>query len=213
MSKIAEDNENIFIFGCGGHAKVVLDALQLQGLYKVAGAFSATQTEDEFLGIKILGGQQDIKKHIHKTTKGIIAFGHLEARSKLCRELLSIGFCFVNIVHPKSIISSTAHVGQGNFFGAGSIVNPYATIGNNCIINTGSIVEHDCILEDNIHIAPHSTLCGNVKVGSNTFIGAGATVIQGITIGENVIVGAGAVVLQNIPDNITVAGIPAKSLS
>ena len=209
------DTDNIFIFGAGGHSKVVLDALKLQRIYEVVGVFSGIEPENsknEFLGIKILGTQEDIKKHMHKTTKGIIAFGHIESRAMLYRKLRSIGFDLVNVVHPKTIIACTVHMGRGNFFAGGVIVNPYATIGDNCIINTGSIIEHDCVLSDNIHMAPRSTLCGNVKVGSNTFIGAGATVIQGVTIGENVVVGAGAVVLADVPDNKTVVGVPANQL-
>lgn len=202
--------EDIFIFGAGGHAKVVLDALQLQSIYGVAGIFTDTSSESEFLGIRILDTQENVKRYLGEVSKGIMAFGNIEARFRLCKELMSIGFDFVNIMHPKVIVSSTANIGRGNFFAAGAIVNAYATIGDNCIINTGSIVEHDCILEDNIHMAPNSTICGNVRIGRNTLIGAGAIVVPGITIGENVVVGAGSVVLEDVPNNRTVVGVPAK---
>jgi len=41
-------------------------------------------------------------------------------------------------------------------------------------------------------------------------LGSSVTVLCGITIGENSIVGAGSVVLKDVPDNVIVAGNPAK---
>lgn len=41
-------------------------------------------------------------------------------------------------------------------------------------------------------------------------IGVDVNTIGGISIGNNVIIGAGAVVIKDIPDNVVVAGNPAK---
>ena len=41
----------------------------------------------------------------------------------------------------------------------------------------------------------------------------GATIIQGIKIGASSIVGAGAVVIRDVPDAVTVAGVPAVLLT
>jgi len=47
-------------------------------------------------------------------------------------------------------------------------------------------------------------------VGDNVLIGAGAKVLGPINIGSNSKVGANAVVLKDVPDGVTVVGIPAK---
>ena len=52
--------------------------------------------------------------------------------------------------------------------------------------------------------------CAKVLIKSNCFIGMNTIVLEGVTIGENVIVGAGSVVSGNVPDNVVVAGNPAK---
>lgn len=49
-----------------------------------------------------------------------------------------------------------------------------------------------------------------ISVGNNVFIGARSTILPGTTIGNNVVIGAGAVVKGHIPDNVVVAGNPAK---
>lgn len=47
-------------------------------------------------------------------------------------------------------------------------------------------------------------------IGDNCFIGMNSTILMGTHIGNNVIVGAGSVVRGTVPDNVVVAGNPAK---
>lgn len=47
-------------------------------------------------------------------------------------------------------------------------------------------------------------------IGDNVFIGVNCTILMGAQIGNNVIIGAGSVVGGMIPDNVVVAGNPAK---
>ncbi|MCM1541240.1 MAG: sugar O-acetyltransferase [Blautia sp.] len=49
-----------------------------------------------------------------------------------------------------------------------------------------------------------------VTIGNNVWIGGSAVILPGITIGDNAVVGAGSVVTKDIPDNMIVAGNPAK---
>lgn len=49
-----------------------------------------------------------------------------------------------------------------------------------------------------------------ISVGDNCWFGGGVTVLPGVTIGSNCVIGAGSVVTKDIPDNVVVAGNPAK---
>ena len=49
-------------------------------------------------------------------------------------------------------------------------------------------------------------------IGDNVFIGVNSIILMGSQIGDNVIIGAGSVVSGNIPNNVVVAGNPAKVL-
>ncbi len=49
-----------------------------------------------------------------------------------------------------------------------------------------------------------------VTIGDNVWIGGSATIIPGVTIGNNVVIAAGAVVTKDVPDNVVVAGNPAR---
>ncbi|MOA55555.1 putative acetyltransferase EpsM [compost metagenome] len=63
-----------------------------------------------------------------------------------------------------------------------------------------------------VHISPGARLAGGVKVGEQSWIGIGSCVRQLVNIGRFVIVGAGAAVVDDIPDGMTVVGIPARQL-
>ena len=47
-------------------------------------------------------------------------------------------------------------------------------------------------------------------IGNNVTLGANVVIIGPVSIGNNVIVGAGSVVVKDIPDDVIVAGNPAK---
>ncbi|MCY4044395.1 MAG: acyltransferase [Cellvibrionales bacterium] len=49
-----------------------------------------------------------------------------------------------------------------------------------------------------------------VIIGDNVWLGDGCTILKGVTIGENSIVAANAVVTKAVPQNVIVAGNPAK---
>lgn len=49
-----------------------------------------------------------------------------------------------------------------------------------------------------------------VYIGEDVFIGCNCIITKGSTIGKNSVVGAGSVVHGNIPENVVVAGNPAK---
>lgn len=49
-----------------------------------------------------------------------------------------------------------------------------------------------------------------IVIGDNVWLCANVIVNPGVTIGNNVVVGSGAVVTKDIPDNVLVAGNPAK---
>jgi len=50
-------------------------------------------------------------------------------------------------------------------------------------------------------------------IGDNVFLGANAVILPGINVGNNSIIGAGAVVTKDVPENVVVAGNPARIIS
>lgn len=82
-------------------------------------------------------------------------------------------------------------------------------------------IGNDVTLAPRVHILAHDastknhlgyTKIGKVKIGNNVFIGAETVILPGVTIGNNVIIGANSTVTHNVPDNLVVAGNPAKQI-
>lgn len=51
-----------------------------------------------------------------------------------------------------------------------------------------------------------------VKIGNNVFIGFMVNIMPGVTIGNNVIIGAGSLVTKDVPNDVVIAGVPARVL-
>ncbi len=49
-----------------------------------------------------------------------------------------------------------------------------------------------------------------IIIGNDVYIGTNSTILPGVTIGNNVIVGACSVITKDVPDNVVVAGNPAR---
>ena len=99
-------------------------------------------------------------------------------------------------------------------------IHPGAKIGAGILIDhgTGIVIGETAQVADNVSMLHGVTLGGSgcsggdrhPKVGSGVLFGAGAIVLGPVRIGQGVKVGAGSLVLDDVPDHVTVAGVPAR---
>lgn len=104
------------------------------------------------------------------------------------------------------------HIGESVFINAnamftdlgGIYIGDHVLIGPNVTIAS---VNHRMAPADrrNLDLA-------SVHIHNNAWLGANVTVTPGVSIGENAVVAAGAVVTRDVPDNMVVAGVPARMI-
>lgn len=193
------------ILGSGGHAASLVDILERENKYKIAGYIVNERMASCSIDYPIIGTDGDLlnlyQSGIKNAVIGVGYLGKSDLREKLYEYLKKIGFYLPVIRDPSAIVSKHVEIGEGTSIGKGVIINAGTKIGKMCIINTGAIIEHDCIVEDFVHISVGSVLCGRVRIGTASFVGANATVIQDKVIGSNCIVSAGTVIRKNVENN------------
>lgn len=205
----------VIVFGAGGHAKVIIDLLLLQGR-KIIGLTDRDEKKigSTLLGIKVLGTDEkvlaDFSPDSVELVNAIGAIAPMEARRKIFSTWKNKGYSFPCLIHPSAVIAREVKLGEGTQVMAGAVIQIGATVGENSIINTRVSIDHDCKISDHVHLAPGVTLSGGVEIGEGAHLGTGATVRHNIKIGSGVLVGTGSVVIEDIPDGTKVKGVPAK---
>lgn len=205
--------KNIFVYGSGGHGKVVADILLANGI-KLSGFIddNPKNHNSKVLGFPVVGGNDWFINESTKTNLTIaLGIGNNQIRKLVAEKCVSLGIELMTLIHPKAILSPFAKVGLGTVVMAGAIINPDAQIGLGAIINSGSIVEHDCFVGDYAHISPNASMGGAASLGNLSHLGLGAVILPLIKVGSSSIIGAGAVVVKDIEDCSVAIGVPAKT--
>ncbi|MGF6393900.1 acetyltransferase [Pseudomonas plecoglossicida] len=200
------------ILGASGHGKVVADTAEVCGWQNVLFFDDAWPTSDANGPWPIVGTSVDLFNRLKEFTGVIVAIGNNTTRFAKLEALASSHAPLISLVHPQASVSRHALLDVGSVVFAGAVINAGAVIGRGAIINTGCSVDHDCRLGEGVHVSPGARLAGGVVVGDRSWVGIGATVRQLIRIGSNVTVGASSAVVRDVPDNLVVAGVPARTL-
>lgn len=204
--------KKIVIFGAGGHAKVVADAIIKAGQYEIAAFVDSFTTEKNVLGIQVITEDQYFSNPI--VNLGVVGIGDNSTREKVAQKILSQvpSFEFITVIHPSAQIATHTFIDKGTVVFANSVINVSTHIGKHCIVNTSASVDHDCFLEDFSSVAPNVCLGGRCRVGAFSVISIGAVLIHNIEVGPFSVVGAGSLVTKKIPEFSVYYGVPAKKI-
>lgn len=206
---------NVIVVGAGGQCRVVLSILRYYKNFNVIGIADRDPQNigEEILGKTIKYSWNDFREIYKRGTKhAVIAIGDNNERSEIFSRLSSIGFKIPTIIHPSAIIEKDVFLGKGVVICMGVKIDTLVSIGKNCVVYTGSTIEHEVKIGDHVYISPGCNIAGRVTIGEGSFVGIGSNIKERITIGKNTVIGAGSVVINDVGDNLTVAGIPAKTI-
>ena len=112
--------------------------------------------------------------------------------------------------HRKTVISGGGRIRIGDrvFVNCGTVIIAVKEI---VVGDDVAFANEVCVLDSNSHGVegrPHVEAA--VRIGDGTWLGNRAMVLPGVTIGRRVVVAAGAVVTRDVPDDVLVAGNPAR---
>lgn len=138
----------------------------------------------------------------------------------------------VKIFHPDLVNLYGCEIGDQTKIGAFVEIQKNALIGKRCKISSHTFICEGVKIDDEVFIGhgvmfindlyPRATAADGrlqneadwqvleTRIRKRASIGSNVTILAGITVGENAIIGAGAVVTEDVPDNVIVAGNPAR---
>ena len=202
----------VFVYGAGGHGKVVADCLSAAGRYDVRGFIDDDESRSGLTvtGLQIIGGLDQLRREAETKIGVALGVGDNARRQKCAALCMTLDIEILTVIHPAATVSKSADLQPGTVVMAGAVINPSAEIGAGVIVNTGAVIEHDVSIGDYAHVSPNAVMGGGSRLGSLAHLGLGAAVLPQVAVGNGTVIGAGAVVVRDIADNVVAFGVPAR---
>ncbi|MCE1189122.1 MAG: 2,3,4,5-tetrahydropyridine-2,6-dicarboxylate N-acetyltransferase [Ignavibacteria bacterium] len=121
-------------------------------------------------------------------------------------------------IEPGAIIRDKVEIGDNCVIMMGAVINIGAVIGEKTMIDMNTVIGGRAIVGKECHIGAGTVIAGVIEppsaepvvIGDNVVIGANAVVLEGVKVGNGSVIAAGAIVVSDVPENVVVAGMPAR---
>ena len=206
---------NLVIIGGGGLAREVYDLAKIcfanNDKFKIKGFLSKEASNLEELGY----GKVFLDSSNYIIEEGDVFFcaiGNVIRRKKVVKRILAKGGEFINLIHPKAVVSPSVKLGIGVAIKPFCVISSNVIIGDFTYFQSSVIVGHDVKIGKYCQINSFSFFAGYVNTGDCVTVNAGARLIQNIKVEDEAIIGVGSVVISKVRNGTTVFGVPAKRL-
>ena len=190
----------IILIGGGGHCKSVIDVIEQEGIFKIAGIVDLNEKiGDTILNYPVIADDNELIELTKKYKYFHITLGFIKtpARRNQILEILKRNKAELPVIlSPIAYVSEHAIICAGTIIMHNAQINANAEIGENCIINSKALIEHDAIVGDNCHISTGAIINGGVTVGNECFVGTGAVVVQGAKIPDGSFIKANSLFIR-----------------
>lgn len=164
----------------------------------------------ERLQVDFIGNLDTFINNFGTDTRFVVAIADSNIRKRITEKLTGLGYRPQTLIHPLVRPHRTVSIGEGCVICKGVTIDLLVTLGNGVHINNNCTIGHDATLEEYVTLAPLVSIGGWTQIQAGVFVGANAAVLQNLMIGASSKVGAAACVIGNVPEGVTVKGVPAK---
>jgi acetyltransferase-like isoleucine patch superfamily enzyme len=155
----------------------------------------------------------EFKDYVYKGKRNP-AFDYFQTKGKF-RTILNGFICHICRFIPSMRIKNNLYRMMGVKIGKNVVIAAYVqldpyfpeliTIEDNVVIGVGTIILTHEYSQKKVRI-------GKVHLKERSLIGAGSLIRSGVTVGKHAVIAAKSYVNKDVKDNITVGGVPAKTI-
>ena len=138
----------------------------------------------------------------------VIALGEPRDRKLRFEEIRAAGYGFGKVIAPTARVSQSATLGEGFV----ALDEPLSVVGDGVMVGDYAAVGHGSTIGNYCHVGATSNIGGDNIFGDEVFLGLHCATKQGIKIGNYSVIGMGGIVLNDVPENVVMAGVPAKKI-
>jgi len=213
------NKKKLIIIGAGGNGFVTRSTVR---------DINKHENEWDFLGYlddnksgRVKGGRvignvtpSDVKKYLNqKNTYFVNTLISSEMSEEMADRLDDLEIPterLANIIHPTSVVSEYANIGNGICVHPFVSVGPGVSISNNVQIYANSLIGHGSELGRYSYVANNACVGAHVTLEQGAYLGTNSSTLENISIGEWALVGMGAVVIDDVEPRSKIVGNPAK---
>lgn len=201
---VTEQTGEVLLYGGGGHAKSLIELIQLLQGYSIVGIIDdGLKAGTPILDTSVLGPAEILpelfEQGVRLAVNAVGGVGDVMSRVRVFRRLIEAGFIFPTLVHPTAFVERSARLEAGVQIFPHAYVGSEAHVGFGSIVNTGAVVSHDCQLGRYVNVAPSTSLAGGVTLGAAVLIGMSVTVNLSVAVGNGARIGNSAVIKADVP--------------
>ncbi|HAY82362.1 MAG TPA: hypothetical protein DCY79_21350 [Planctomycetaceae bacterium] len=204
------ENMKILILPPSEYGLACADVIEEIPGFQVAGfleCLDQQRVQEEFAGYPIhwIGDLARLRD-----SHGVVCAMGSTSRDQFVRKVESLGLRLPALCHPTSRVSARATIADGTFIDVNAVVAGYSTVARHARISRGAIIGHHTHIGEYASVQPGANIAGHCHVGDQAYIGMSAVIRDHVKIGCRSTVGAGAVVTKDVPNDVTVVGVPAR---
>jgi len=174
-------------------------------------------TIGDFKKIPVIGKTPDIQRYLkEKDVYFFVAFEGIRDPYKSYQAMKDLPIPrerYINLIDKTAILpEGYVELGTGILAAPFVQVSPDTSISDNVILLGNCFVGHNSFISEFSHITTNSVVGAFTHIGKGVTVGMNSTVMGRLQIGDFSLIGAGSVVTKDVPENVIVAGNPAKIL-